>query len=460
MPTARTHLGAATSSSGGLTYAIGGNSGAAYFGANEAYNVGANSWSTKAAMPTPRANLAVVIGADGLIYAIGGYNGTSYLATVEAYNPSTNTWSCSTGDASAGCSSTTLAPMPTARTATAAVANGIIYIAGGYNGSSYLSFLEAYNPTTNQWECSSGDGASGCTATPLTAMPTARAYLGTAVGSDGNIYAVGGYDGTTYLTTVQFYAPLTVPGAPTAVTPTAGDQTASVSWTAPASTGGTSITSYTVSCTPSCTSVSTGGTSATVTGLTNGTSYTFSVTATNFVGAGAAGTSNAVTPSCSTSTSSLAVSGAAIGNFSVTLNGSDQQVYTSLGSYTASNTTCSGWNLQMQATKLTNSGGDAFPAGSLLMAAPTVSSCQSGCGTGAHANAPSICIHTASAVLDGATAVTVASAAQNAGFGSYSFTPGTIGSGNLQLTIPSYAYATAYSSTLTVTIVQGPAGTC
>jgi hypothetical protein len=30
----------------------------------------------------------------------------------------------------------------------------------------------------------------------------------------------------------------------------------------------------------------------------------------------------------------------------------------------------------------------------------------------------------------------------------------------LELTIPSYAYATAYSSTLTVTIVQGPAATC
>jgi hypothetical protein len=40
---------------------------------------------------------------------------------------------------------------------------------------------------------------------------------------------------------------------------------------------------------------------------------------------------------------------------------------------------------------------------------------------------------------------------------SFTFTPGTIGSGNLQLTVPRYAYATAYSSTLMVTIVQGPA---
>ena len=53
-----------------------------------------------------------------------------------------------------------------------------------------------------------------------------------------------------------------------------------------------------------------------------------------------------------------------------------------------------------------------------------------------------------------------ASAAQNAGDGTYTFTPATIGSGNLQPPMPSYAYATTYTSTLTVTIAQGPAVTC
>jgi hypothetical protein len=76
-----------------------------------------------------------------------------------------------------------------------------------------------------------------------------------------------------------------------------------VTWTAP-SDGGSPITSYTV--TPyaagvpqQATTVSGNppATSATVTGLTNGTSYTFTVSATNAVGAGpASAQSNAVTP--------------------------------------------------------------------------------------------------------------------------------------------------------------------
>ena len=40
--------------------------------------------------------------------------------------------------------------------------------------------------------------------------------------------------------------PLDAPGAPTAVTATAGNTSATVSWTAPASNGGSRITSYTV----------------------------------------------------------------------------------------------------------------------------------------------------------------------------------------------------------------------
>ena len=63
----------------------------------------------------------------------------------------------------------------------------------------------------------------------------------------------------------------------------------SVTWTAPQADGGSPITGYTV--TPyigatAQTPVQAGAsaTSATVTGLTNGTSYTFKVTATNAVG--------------------------------------------------------------------------------------------------------------------------------------------------------------------------------
>src|SRR6185437_7469216 len=101
-------------------------------------------------------------------------------------------------------------------------------------------------------------------------------------------------------------APPTVPGAPTNVSATAGDGTATVSWTAPPN-GRAPITSYTV--TPYIGSTAQAATTvngtppqtnATVTGLTDGTAYTFTVTATNSVGTGAASApSNSVTPTAS-----------------------------------------------------------------------------------------------------------------------------------------------------------------
>jgi hypothetical protein len=109
------------------------------------------------------------------------------------------------------------------------------------------------------------------------------------------------------------------PGAPTGAVATAGNTTAGVSWTAPASTGSGPITGYIVTSKPgakTCTSTTT--TSCTVSGLTNGTSYTFSVQAITIYGTGPASTaSNMVVPS---SISVLAVSAGVSQTSSVAFN--------------------------------------------------------------------------------------------------------------------------------------------
>jgi hypothetical protein len=92
------------------------------------------------------------------------------------------------------------------------------------------------------------------------------------------------------------YNLLLVPGAPTIGTATAGNAQASVTFTAPSDIGGGAITSYTVISSGG--QVGTGASSpVTVTGLTNGQSYTFTVYANNAYGPGdVSAASNSVTP--------------------------------------------------------------------------------------------------------------------------------------------------------------------
>jgi hypothetical protein len=119
--------------------------------------------------------------------------------------------------------------------------------------------------------------------------------VGGSNGSCGGSYlctGVAGYDGPTGLGTPNGTSALTfaAPGAPRSVTGTPGNGAVAVSWLPPASSGGAPITGYTATADPGgarCTWTS-GPLECTVSGLDNGTVYTFTVTATNAAGVGPA----------------------------------------------------------------------------------------------------------------------------------------------------------------------------
>ena len=168
----------------------------------------------------------------------------------------------------------------------------VAFVAPTNNGGSAIT---GYTVTTNP----GGITATGATSPiNVTGLTNGTAYTFTVIATN----AVGNSVASTASTAVTPVAPNTVPGAPTGVVATVGNSV-SVSFVAP-NNGGTAITGYTVTSNPA-TSPVTGTTSPIiVTGLTNGTSYTFTVVATNAIGNSVASSaSTAVTAfTCGTGT--------------------------------------------------------------------------------------------------------------------------------------------------------------
>lgn len=151
----------------------------------------------------------------------------------------------------------------------------------------------------------------------------------------------------------------TVPGAPTIGTATPGNAQASVSFTAPASNGGAAITSYTVTSSPGGITGTGSASPITVTGLTNGTAYSFTVAATNIVGTGASSSaSNSVTPKTVPSAPTIGTATRGNAQASVTFTAPASNGGAAITSYTVTSSpggiTANGSSSPITVTGLTN----------------------------------------------------------------------------------------------------------
>ena len=205
--------------------------------------------------------------------------GTSYTFTVTATN------SIGNSNPSSASNSVTAASVPDAPVIVSQTANtdgtvGLTWLAPADNGAAITSYIVTPDPA-----CSSCSGlTSAGTSATIGGLTYGNSYTFTV--SATNVAGMGPSSASS-----PAVVPATVPAAPTGVTATdQADGSISVSWTAP-SDNGASITGYTVSVSPACTGC-TGftatGTWTNVAGLSVGTAYTFTVTATNVQGTGSA----------------------------------------------------------------------------------------------------------------------------------------------------------------------------
>uniref|UniRef100_A0A8C3YQF7 Kelch like family member 1 n=1 Tax=Catagonus wagneri TaxID=51154 RepID=A0A8C3YQF7_9CETA len=216
-------------------FVIGGRDGLKTLNTVECYNPKTKTWTVLPPMSTHRHGLGVTV-LEGPIYAVGGHDGWSYLNTVERWDPQNQQW-------------TFVASMSIARsTVGVASLNGKLYSVGGRDGSSCLSSMEYYDPHTNKWNMCApmckrrgGVGVATCdgflyavgghdapasnhcsrlldyverydpktdTWTMVAPLSMPRDAVGVCLLGD-RLYAVGGYDGQTYLNTMESYDPQT-----------------------------------------------------------------------------------------------------------------------------------------------------------------------------------------------------------------------------------------------------------
>ncbi|HVF74184.1 MAG TPA: fibronectin type III domain-containing protein [Acidimicrobiales bacterium] len=217
--------------------------------------------------------------ADTSVVFGGLANGTSYTFTVRATN--------GVGDSAESAPSNAVTPAglpaaPTGVTATAGNQSATVSWTASVDNGSVVS---GYTVTASNGATATTDGTS----LVFSGLTNGTSYTFT-------VRATNGIGDSAESAPSNAVTPATTPDAPTNVSATAGNMSARVSWTAPASDGGSPVTLYTVTSSGGTTATTT-STSVVVTGLTNLTSYTFTVRATNAMGDSAeSAPSNAVIP--------------------------------------------------------------------------------------------------------------------------------------------------------------------
>jgi uncharacterized protein (TIGR02145 family) len=254
------------------------------------------------AIATPAAGLMVWCTNCGSAGELQVYNGT--------------TWT------NIGATTITVPGAPTSVVATAGNAQAsVAFNAPASNGGSAIT---GYTVTSSPGGLTATGASSPLVVSGLT-FGTAYTFTVVATNAAGNSVASAASSAVT---------PFTVPGAPTSPAATAGNAQASVAFTAPASTGGSAITGYTVTSSPGGFTATGANSPLVVTGLTNGTSYTFTIVATNAAGNSApSAASSAIIPIASiaanatcagqtiSATSCASVAGATINNNTSTTAG-------------------------------------------------------------------------------------------------------------------------------------------
>jgi len=147
------------------------------------YNPKDNTWSTLASMNKERSQAGIVY-FNGKIYVFGGSTLNRCLSSCEILTLSTNQWKNgpTMKESRRGCG--------------AVLYHNKIFIIGGSNGITSLTSIEIFNPITNEWLININGNSNQ--------LNIPRIGVGVTVCCD-KIYVIGGFDGRTFLKSIEIY---------------------------------------------------------------------------------------------------------------------------------------------------------------------------------------------------------------------------------------------------------------